>query len=288
MVRDRERGFALVAAVAAVAAFAYVSFEVMAADRGVIAGVSARVEQAKLAAAADAGMMMAIHGLGQEDVSQRWAIDGRTRELRFDGIDLQVSVQDERGKAPLDGLNPAQARSLFEGAGATGDRLDALVNELRDFQSAEEDNPASVADATGGGASAAAQGFATAQVRQGGFRIVGDLMSLKDMDADLYDHLATSVTVFFEESGPFEPTHATPLAAAAMSAQEAESPEELAAEKSDENETPEETIVDDNLVGRTLTLTVVARDRNKARTDREAIIELTGAKPAPYWVRYVE
>jgi hypothetical protein len=62
----------------------------------------------------------------------------------------------------------------------------------------------------------------------------------------------------------------------------------LAAEKSDENETPEETIVDDNLVGRTLTLTVVARDRNKARTDREAIIELTGAKPAPYWVRYVE
>src|SRR5580658_5734819 len=105
MALRREHGFAMVAAVAAVGAFAFISFEVLAADRGVISSVSARIEQARLAAAADAGMMMAIHGLGQEDASQRWAIDGKSRELVFRGVDLLVTVQDERGKAPLDGLN---------------------------------------------------------------------------------------------------------------------------------------------------------------------------------------
>jgi general secretion pathway protein K len=281
MARERETGFALVAAVAAVGAFAYISFEVMAADRGVTASVSARVEQARLAAAADGGMMMAIHGLGQEDIAQRWAIDGRGRELVFNGVDLLVTVQDERGKAPLDGLNPAQARALFEGAGAASDRVDALVTELRDFQSADEQDQPDVS-------APPPPGLGAAPVRRGGFRTVGDLMSLKDMDSDLYSRIAPAVTVFFEESGPFEPTHATPLAVAAMAATEDQSPEELQAQQSADNEQPEQTIVDDNLLGRTLTVNVVARGPRGAQTHRAAIVELTGAKAFPYWVRYVE
>ena len=281
MAREREKGFALVAAVAAVGAFAYVSFQVLAADRGVTTSVLARVEQARLAAAADAGMMMAIHGLGQEDVGQKWAIDGRTREVFFEGVDLLVTVQDERGKAPLDGLNPAQARALFEGAGATGDQTDALVAQLRDFQSADEQDMTNTA-------AAKQAGLAGATVRRGGFRSVGDLMSLKDMTADLYTRLAPAVTVFFEESGPFEPSHATPLAVAAMSATEDQSPETLDAEQASDNAPPEQTIVDDNLLGRTLTVNVVARGPRGAQTHRAAIVELTGSKAFPYWIRYVE
>ena len=292
----------MVAAVAAVGAFAFISFEVLAADRGVIASVSARVEQARLAAAADAGMMMAIHGLGQEDASQRWAIDGHSRQLVFRGIDLQVTVQDERGKAPLDGLNPAQARALFEGGGASGDQLDALVDELRDFQSGDDDETVTPVPAD-------AQGLAAAPVRHGGFRVVGDLMSLKDMDADIYARVAPAVTVFFEESGPFEPTHANPLAAATMTATEDESPEEVQLEQSVDDERPEQTIVDDNLIGRTLTISVIARGRSGVQTHRMAIVELTGSgsrdaagsgpnsnsnsnssgnTTSPFWIRYVE
>jgi len=281
MALRREHGFAMVAAVAAVGAFAFISFEVLAADRGVISSVSDRIEQARLAAAADAGMMMAIHGLGQEDASQRWAIDGRSRELVFRGIDLLVTVRDERGKAPLDGLNPAQSRALFEGAGASGDRVDALVDELRDFQSADDDETVTPVAPN-------AQGLAAAPVRHGGFRVVGDLMSLKDMDADLYSRVAPAVTVFFEESGPFEPSHAIPLAAATMSATEDESPEEVQLQQSVDDERPEQTIVDDNLIGRTLTVNVIARGPGGAQTHRMAIVELTGSKTTPYWVRYAE
>ena len=96
-----ERGFALVAAVAGVAVLAYIAVQVLAVDRGGIALAGGRVGQARLAAAADAGIYMAVHGLADEDRSERWSIDGRTRELEFDGNALTVTVEDERGKAPL-------------------------------------------------------------------------------------------------------------------------------------------------------------------------------------------
>jgi general secretion pathway protein K len=292
MALKREQGFAMVAAVAALGAFAFISYEVLAADRGVISGVSARVEQARLAAAADAGMMMAIHGVAQEDVSQRWKIDGHVREVVFGGVDLLITVQDERGKAPLDGLNPAQSRALFEGAGASDDQLDALVNELRDFQSADDDDTTTAAPTPSD-----AQGLAAAPLRRGGFRTVGDLMVLKDMDANLYARIAPAVTVFFEESGPFERGHASPLAAATMRATEDESPEEEQLDQSNDDERPTETIEDDNMIGRALTVNVLARGPGGVQTHRMAIVELTGANQAapvagkasaPYWIRYVE
>jgi general secretion pathway protein K len=297
MALRRDHGFAMVVAVAALGAFAFIAFEVLAADRGVIAGVSARVEQARLAAAADAGMMMAIHGIAQEDASQRWAINGHSREITFRGVDLLITVEDERGKAPLDGLNPAQSRALFEGAGASDDRLDALVDELRDFQSADDDQ-------TGATNPTEAQGLAAAPLRHGGFRTVGDLMVLKDMDANLYARIAPAVTVFFEESGPFERANASPLAAATMRATENDSPDEEQMAQSVDDEHPTESIEDENMIGRSLTVNVVARGPGGVQTHRMAIVELTGSGDAvspggqppspggkvslPYWIRYVE
>ena len=204
-----------------------------------------------------------------------------SREVVFRGIDLVITVQDERGKAPLDGLNPAQSRALFAGAGATGDQLDALVNELRDFQSGDEDE---VTRQVAPGAT----GLAIAPVRQGGFRTVGDLMALKDMDAGVYSRLASAVTVFFEESGPFEPTHASPLAQSTMSANEDMSPEDAELLQDVDAERPQQIPIDENVIGRTLTVSVVARGSRGEQTHRSAIIELTGHADPPYWVRYVE
>jgi len=46
MSRRRDQGFGLVAAVAAVAAFACIAFEVLAANRGALAGANAQFETA--------------------------------------------------------------------------------------------------------------------------------------------------------------------------------------------------------------------------------------------------
>jgi general secretion pathway protein K len=278
----RDRGYALVAAVTAVAAFSYIAFEVLAADRGHIVGVGARVEQARLEAAADAGLMIAVHALGDADPDRRWSIDGRPREVDFNGMTLDITVEDERGKVPLDGLNPGQSRAFFEGGGASGDRLDALVDELRSFQSGDDERLATAADTPG-------ETSFLSQVRQGGFRTVGDLMALKDMDAALFERVAPAATVFFEESGPFEPANASALARATMASDDADTPDQLEPQNTADDQQPAEQIAQDvNLVGRTLTVRVAARDRRGARTHRMAIVELTGAAESPFWIRYVE
>ena len=283
MARDEagDRGYALVAAIAAVAAFAYIAFEVMAADRGQIIGVGARVEQARLAAAADAGLMIAVHGLGDTDPARRWPIDGSFRKIGFDGADLAVAVQDERGKVPLDGLNPTQARALFQTAGAAGPRLDALVAELSNFQFGDEqpdpDAPPPSGDAGLYG-----------PVRQGGFRTVGDLMALKDMDVALFERIAPAVTVFFGESGPFVPSNAGPLARIAMAAEEGVTPGLLADANAADSSQAEPITEDTNLIGRTLTVRAIAADRRGAQAHRVAIVELTGVPSQPYWIRYLE
>jgi general secretion pathway protein K len=100
---ERDSGYALVAAVTAVAAFAYVAFEVLAANQGAAALVGGRIGHARLAAAAEAGLYLAIHGLATDDRATRWSIDGRSRDIDFDGVELAVAIDDERGKAPRRG-----------------------------------------------------------------------------------------------------------------------------------------------------------------------------------------
>jgi general secretion pathway protein K len=269
-----------VAAVTSVLAFAYIAFQVLAADEGGIGAVAARINQAKLSAAADAGIALAVHALADPDRGARWSLDGGPHQADFAGDELTIILEDERGKAPLAGLNDAQARALFAGGGATGDRLDALVTEFRDWQT-EADTVSNAAGPPSG-----------SPVRHGPIRTIGELVGLKDMDPALLARIAPAVTVFFEENGPFLPEHASPLALATMNAdiEEASSSGSSlnSADSAAEQRPAEELAADENLQGRTVTVRVMARDRGGAQTHRMAIIELTGDSRQPYWIRYVE
>ncbi len=275
-----DDGYALVAAVTSVLAFAYIAFQVLAADEGGVGAVSARIEQAKLSAAADAGIALAVQALANPDRGARWSLDGRPHEADFAGDSLTIVVEDERGKAPLITLNDGQVRALFSGAGAQGEQLDALVAEYRDWVS----DPAT-------GAEAVTEHLPPSDgrlVRHGPMLTVGELALLPDMTPTVYARVARVVTVFFEESGPFNAGHASPLAKAAMNGDTLTNPDELDSEAQVADQQPDTNIADDNLVGNTLTVRVVARDRRGDRTHRMAIVELTGDLNRPYWVRYVE
>jgi general secretion pathway protein K len=275
-----DGGYALVAAVVAVAAFAYMAYDVLAADRGAIAAASARAEQAKLAAAADAGIALAIHGLAADDVGARWSNDGRTRQLEFNDVDLTVTVEDERGKAPLSGLDNIEARALFAGAGATGQQLDHLVGEFRDWQS----DPAAGVDLSG----LDIPPSEGRMIRHGPFRTVDEMAALQDMTPQIFAKVAPVTTVFFEDSGGFSPEHAQPLAKAAMGADALQVPDEADTEAVTANERPEEELQTQIAIGVPMTVRVVAHDRSGARAERMEIIELTGDKDNPYWVRYAQ
>jgi general secretion pathway protein K len=275
-----DGGYALVAAIVAVAAFAYMAYDVLAADRGAITAFSARAEQARLAAAADAGIALAIHGLAAEDVNARWSNDGRTRQLEFAGVDLSVTVEDERGKAPLSGMDNIQSKALFAGAGATGEQLDHLVAEFRDWQS----DPVAGVDMSG-------LDFPTPDgrpIRHGPFRTVDELAALQDMTPQIFARVAPVTTVFGEDAGGFSAEHAQPLALAAMRAGDLETPDEADTEAVTASERPEEELQTQILIGVPMTVRVVARDRSGARAVRTEIVELTGDPDNPYWVRYAQ
>ena len=282
MTKGRDRGFAMVAAVAGIAAFAWIGLEAIAANRGAIAGVDAHAERAELEAAADAGLMLAIHGLATPDRTQRWSFDSRPRNVKFGDADLTITVEDERGKIPLNSIEDDQVRAMFEAAGAEGERLDGLVDAFEDWRDEDDDRRADGAEA----ADYLAQGI---RPRNGQFLDVDELMQIKGMDRRIFDRLAPNLTVFFGNTGGFSPRTAQPLALAVMSGHGGDDPASIDRERDLEGEAPALQIEDDvSLVGRDLTVRVVARDGRGGGFRRAAVIELTGSAAQPYWIRYVD
>jgi general secretion pathway protein K len=280
--KRRDAGYAMIAAVAAIAAFSAVSFEVMATSRGEIADVSAEVERARLEAAADSAVALAIEGLGVVDETQRWPIDGRPRRLIVNGLPVVVTVEDERGKVPINELDEIQTRALFAAAGVDGMRLDALTDAFEDWQDDDD-----VARPHGAETPAyAAQGIAP---RDGGFRTVDELAELKGMDGALFARLKPALTVNFGNSGGFSAETANPLAIGVMTGAGADSPEALDREKELQGERPALEIESgQDLTGRALTIHAVVRDGGDGNFTRSVIAELTGNKAHPYWIRSAE
>jgi general secretion pathway protein K len=273
----RDQGFGLVVAVAAVAAFACIAFEVLAANRGSLAGANAQFETARLQQDADAGIALALHGLAILDPGRRWAIDGRPKIVIFDGVELTITVEDEKGKAPINRMDGGQVRALFAAAGVTGVRLDQLVDSFEDWTDTD-DTPRPH------GAESSDPGYRALGVRprNGELRTLDEMIYLKGMDAVLLARIEPALTVFFGSRGGFDESFAQPLALAAMNDEPPGSVMSPVAQSAG-------TIVDEKgLPGRPLTIRVLARDDHGGRLRRAMIVELTGKADQPYWVRLLE
>jgi general secretion pathway protein K len=278
---SRERGYAMIAAIIGVAAFGFIAFEIMAQDRGVIAEVRGESEQAQLVAACDAGLYMAISNLASTDATQRWGIDGRTRIVPFGAMTLSITVEDERGKIPLNGIIEEEVRELFAAAGATGTQLDQLAGSFEDWQ--DSDNSARPS-----GAEAPAYASLGYKPRNAAFRTISELRMIKGMTDDIYARVAPATTVFFGESGGFSESTAQPLALQVLGEVAANSPEVIERERelSGQAAVPQ-TLAKVSLIGRTLTVRIEAR-RGATYLKRTAIVEMTGSTATPYWLRYLD
>jgi general secretion pathway protein K len=281
LIASRERGYAMIAAIVGVAAFGFIAFEIMAQDRGVLAEVRGEGEQAQLVAACNAGLYMAISNLATTDLTQRWGIDGRSRIVPFGAMTLTITVEDERGKVPLNGIIEEEVRTLFAAAGATGTQLDQIADSFEDWQ--DSDN-----SARPNGAEAPAYASLGYKPRNAAFRTVGELRMIKGMTDGLYARVAPATTVFFGESGGFAETTAQPLALQVLGDVTATSPEVIEREGELSGQIPvRQPITKVSYIGRTFTIRVEAR-RGATYLKRTAIIELTGSTAAPYWLRYLD
>jgi len=279
--RGREAGYAMVLAVAGMMAFAYISFEAVAVNRGATIAVAGQVERARLKVAADSGIAFAVEGLGIDDPKQRWSIDSKPRTLAIGDMVLKIVVEDERGKIPINRLDEDQVRTMFADVGVTGNRLDTLVDSFEDWQ--DEDNDTR----TNGAEAPYYQPFGITP-RNGPFRTVDELAEVRGMDPNLFAQLKPSMTVFFGDSGGFSVQTSQPLALAVMSgiggnSQQPTSPQPVA-----DSDMPAFDPSAESYVGRPLTVRVAVRDASGGFYSRSAIVELTGNKANPFWIRYVD
>lgn len=277
----RDRGYAMIAAIVGVAAFGFVAFQILAQNRGVLAEVRAEAENAQLEAACDAGLYMAIAGLATSDVTQRWGIDGRTRVEPFGDITLAITVEDERGKVPLNGIIEEEVQDLFRDAGVSGVQLTTIVQAYEDWEDTDNSPRA-------GGAEGAVYAPLGYKPRNAGFRTLGELRMLNGMTDEIYARVAPATTVFFGESGGFSESTAQPLALEVLGEADPNSPEVIERMKELAGQAPvPNTLAKVSLLARTLTVRVEAR-KGATYLKRSAIFELTNNPKDPYWIRYLD
>lgn len=281
MMSRSEDGFALVMAMVAAGLFAYLCVFIIDVNRGDSAMVSARIARARLEQAAQSGLAITLHKLGQSEQAGRWPVDGRPRTLTVDGTVLSVTIEDERGKVPMNGADEIVLRRLFTAIGLPPGKEDALAAAIMDWID-DDDAPRMHG--------AEAQQYRAAKAgtlpRNGKFRTLDELLAVRGMTPDIYARVAPAVTLFFGEPASFNPNTASPVAIMAMLGKTKDAAEVSARQ---DNELPQsrpalEISDDAPLTGRPLTVRVQA-DGFGGRIERTTIIQLTGDPARPIWIR---
>ncbi len=275
-----DDGYALLSAVVSIALLASLSQMMLLASQGTVVMAGAESERARLTAAADGGVALALQGLLQADPRRRWAIDSTPHRLRFAAATLSITIIDERGKIPLNRLNQHQAAAMFAAFGLSGSDLDTAVDSFLDWRDADD-------DARPNGAEADYYADRGLRPRNANLRSVGELALIRGIGPRLADEIIPYATVDFGPKGEFDPRYASAVARRVMADDDAgfARPASAAA--------PVEGVVDsipvgdrDSLIDHPVTIRVDARsDDGRAHARRQLIVSLTGIAARPYLVR---
>lgn len=275
--RSPEAGYALVAAVASIPFFALISAMVINIGQRSIIDASAEIGEAKASAAADAGIVMAVHGLLESDPTRRWSIDRRPRTVMFDSTRIDIQIEDERGKVPLNQLDPTQIEDLLRYCGLDGEPLRIARDSLLDWQD-DDDEPRE------SGAEADYYRLRRLTPRNGPLRSIGELVQVRGFDQAIVDRIMPIVALDIG-NGSFEAEFADPRAIAIMYGAEGSVSAIVRARELAGQRTAIDLGSQAQLIGRPLTIAVVARLADGSVGRRRVIIELTGAANQPYVVR---
>lgn len=274
----REQGYAMVAAVAAIAVFALAATMFLHGTERRIDAAQAEQAQAQAAAAADGVTQMALAGLLTEDRAFRWSIDGRPRTLSMGKATAEVRIEDERGKVPLGLLDEESAEQLVAVLGLTDERAAVVRDSLLDWIDDDDDPRPDGAES----AYYASRGYAP---RNGTPQSLDELMLVRGFDGALIDRLRGLGTFNFG-SGGFDPHFANPDAIRVMLSRGMETPEVIERRRALAGQRPAIEIGEPvDLIARPMSIVVDARTPDGGHAHRVTIVELTGSQARPYVVR---
>jgi general secretion pathway protein K len=275
----REEGYALIAAILSMVIFALMALSIINATRSATIMGAAEIDRARLSAAADAGVAIAVNGLMLKDPARRWGINSKARRERFDDMLLDILVEDERGKIALNLINKKQVEIMFSEFGLQGLELEAAVDAFMDWRD-EDDDPRPR------GAEFEVYAPKKIKPRNGELRSLGELALINGIGSALAERIAPYATVNFG-TGEFDPTYASPIASrVSLDSEVAVSlAERTAAIERGGTINARRAPVSDSLIGRPLTIRVKARRGVDASAERTVIVELTGSPVRPYVIR---
>jgi general secretion pathway protein K len=279
-----DAGYALVAAVIFMALFSMFWLEIISGHTSALQTASAMTARARLTAAADAGLAIAVQGLMARDRTRRWPIDGRTSKMDFDGISLAIRVEDERSKIPVNFMDSQSARLMFELAGVQGEALDVVTESLLDWID-EDDEPRP----NGAESQYYARKFLLPS--NGKMQSLDELMLVRGMSPAVYARLKPYLTLRYGQSNTAtRERNALPFALAVMSGAGLNSAVVLQRQKAlNGQHTAIDIPEEDNLEGQPLKILVIATDKNGGRFERATTIEIMSRRNSqPYIVRQIE
>jgi general secretion pathway protein K len=168
------------------------------------------VEAIEVDAAAEAAVNRVALGLLDPNPQTRWRTDGAPRVIEFEGIRMQVRVQDELGRIDLNNADGMLIIGLFRSAGLDARVASALVDKIldwRDSGSLKRLNGAKDPEYR-------AAGFPY-RPRNGPFQSVDELKLVMDMTPELFRRVEPALTVYSGRPS-IDPQVATPEALRAL------------------------------------------------------------------------
>lgn len=264
--RRGASGFALVGVVWAIALLCVMAMDVLAAAQREAATAADLRERARLAAAADAGLTLGIHGL------LRGGEAGRS--LTFDGVRLSIAIEHEAGKLDLNLASARQLRGLFEALELPPAAAEAASAAIQDWRDADE------APRPRGGAETQEYRAVRSPVppRDSPFQTVDELAHVLNVGPWLAARAAPAFTVHSKRES-IDRGRAGPLALAAMGGVRG-GPLEASAE--DPLFPPRPGV--DPRAGRVFTVRVTAATAD-GQLERSAVVRLTGGGRETYWIQ---
>lgn len=189
--RKGSPGYALVLVLVGLAILSLLVGSVLVVSNNAVRRVSAGMEQARLDAAAQAGMSEAVLSLMAPPKARLFAVDGTPGAISFDGILVSVTVASEAGKIDLNGTDRTLIFGLFEAAGLDRTAADAMADRVLDWREPgdlKRLNGAKAADYRAAGLPYGPRG--------GPFESIGELNLVLGMTPDLFRALAPGITVY--------------------------------------------------------------------------------------------
>jgi general secretion pathway protein K len=151
--------------------------------------------QARLSA--EAAINFAVLALRDPDDETRMVADGRVYQQLFDGIEIEVSATDERGKVDINATDELTLVNMFTGHGLELDRAELLAAAVLDWRDEDELERVNGAEEEAYFAAGLQLGPANRA-----FMMTEELLQVIGMPYELYQKIEPGITVFSRAGAP--------------------------------------------------------------------------------------